>query len=206
MYIAMNRFKVQNGNSIEYRYDALGRLIQILYSDPAQNVTMTYDTGAGANLLGRLASVADPSGLTEYSYDTDGNLEMETRTVNGIVFVTGYSYDAAGNLRSIVYPTGQTVDYQPDPADPATSLLEGRQVPRFVEALDAQALDGARIGILEAYFGSAPEEATAVVDRDDELAAGGIDPDATCEVDVEQLRAAVDILYDFAIRFEDLPG
>jgi RHS repeat-associated protein len=113
------RFKVQNNNSIEYRYDALGRLTNILYSDPAQNVTMTYDSGAGANLMGRLASVADASGLTEYSYDDNGHLEMETRTVNGIVYVTGYSYDAAGNLRSITYPTGQTIDYQPDPADPA---------------------------------------------------------------------------------------
>ena len=39
--------------------------------------------------------------------------------VRGIVYVTGYSYDAAGNLRSITYPTGQTIDYEPDAADPA---------------------------------------------------------------------------------------
>jgi len=34
-------------------------------------------------------------------------------------------------------------------------------VPDFLAALDANALDGARIGILEDYFGSGPEEATA---------------------------------------------
>jgi hypothetical protein len=41
-----------------YRYNPLGRLTHILYDDPAVTVTMTYDTGAGANLLGRLAAEA----------------------------------------------------------------------------------------------------------------------------------------------------
>jgi RHS repeat-associated protein len=113
------RFRVQNGTSIEYQYDALGRLTNILYNDPAQNVTMTYDSGAGNNLLGRLASVTDLSGVTQYSYNANGRLESETRTINGVDYVTGYSYDAAGNLRSITYPTGQTIQYVPDAVDPA---------------------------------------------------------------------------------------
>jgi RHS repeat-associated protein len=102
----------------------LGRLTHILYADTTQNVTMTYDSGAGgANLKGRLASVTDPSGFVEYSYDDNGNVEMATRTVNGVAFVTGYGYDDAGNLRSVAYPTGHTVQYRPDAADPA--LVEG---------------------------------------------------------------------------------
>ena len=113
------RFKIQNNKAIEYRYDLLGRLENILYSDNAQNVTMTYDSGAGANLKGRLSTVTDPSSFVEYSYDADGNVEMETRTVNGVAFVTCYGYDDAGNLRTITYPTGHTVDYQPDATDPA---------------------------------------------------------------------------------------
>lgn len=113
------RFKVQNGTSIEYQYDVLGRLTNILYSDSTQNVTMTYDSGSGNNLLGRLASVTDPSGVTQYSYDADGRLESETLTISGVDYVTGYGYDAAGNLRSIIYPTGQTIQYIPDAVDPA---------------------------------------------------------------------------------------
>ncbi len=113
------RFKIQNGKIVEYRYDLLGRLTDILYSDAAQNVAMTYDSGPGANLLGRLASVTDPSGTVNYSYDSDGRLESETRTVNGTTYVTGYGYDDAGNLRAITYPTGHTVAYQPDAVDPA---------------------------------------------------------------------------------------
>jgi RHS repeat-associated protein len=113
------RYKVQNGTSIEYQYDDLGRLTNILYSDSTQNVTMTYDSGAGNNLPGRLASVTDPSGVTRYSYDADGRLESETRTIGGVDYVTGYGYDAAGNLRSVTYPTGQTIQYVPDAGDPA---------------------------------------------------------------------------------------
>ena len=117
------RFKTQNNNTIEYQYDILGRLTNIIYSDTTQNVTITYDSGTGSNLLGRVASVTDPSGLLEYSYDVDGNVLMETRTINSIPFVTEYDYDDAGNLRSITYPTGHTIEYTADAVDPA--LIDG---------------------------------------------------------------------------------
>jgi YD repeat-containing protein len=55
----------------------------------------------------------------EYSYDVDGNVVMETRTVNSVPFVTEYDYDTAGNLRAVVYPTGHTVEYEADTTDPA---------------------------------------------------------------------------------------
>jgi len=112
------RFKTQNTKTIEYRYDLLGRPTDTFYSDPTQNVTRTYDTGTGHHLLGRLAAVADHSGLIEYSYDAQGKPEQETRTINGIVYTTRYHYDNAGNLQSMTYPTGQIVTYQPDPDDP----------------------------------------------------------------------------------------
>ena len=124
------RFKTHNGQVVEYRYDLLGRLTDMLYSDPAENVAMAYDTGSGANLMGRLAAVSDPSGTVEYSYNADGQLETETRTIGGTIFVTSYLYDAAGNLRTTVYPTGHSVAYQPDPADPArigSVVLDGSQ-------------------------------------------------------------------------------
>ncbi len=117
------RFKAQNNNIIEYQYDILGRLTNIIYSDTAQNVAITYDSGTGSNLLGRVASVTDPSGLLEYSYDVDGNVLMETRTINMVTFVTEYDYDDAGNLRSITYPTGHTIEYTADAIDPA--LIDG---------------------------------------------------------------------------------
>jgi RHS repeat-associated protein len=113
------RYKIQNGQSTEYRYDGESRLTRILYSDPSLNVTYTYDSGSGDNLIGRLSSMTDSSGTTSYSYDDEGNLVSETRTVSGISYTSSYDYDAAGNLRQIVYPTGQTIDYMSDSIDPA---------------------------------------------------------------------------------------
>ena len=45
-----------------------------------------------------------------------------------------------------------------DPADPATRILADSPIPQFVEALDAEALQGARIGVLTALFGDAADD------------------------------------------------
>ncbi len=45
-----------------------------------------------------------------------------------------------------------------DPADPATEVLHDRTLPRFADELDATALQGARLGVLTALFGDAPED------------------------------------------------
>jgi hypothetical protein len=46
----------------------------------------------------------------------------------------------------------------PDPADPATAILDGVRLPRFVESLDPSALRGARLGALTSSFGQATED------------------------------------------------
>jgi amidase len=46
-----------------------------------------------------------------------------------------------------------------DAADPATRALEGRALPDFGASLDAEALDGVRIGIFEPLFGDDPQDA-----------------------------------------------
>ncbi len=112
-------YKIRNDNVVEYQYDVLGRITDTLYSDATQDVAVTYDSGSGSNLLGRVASVSDPSGLVEYSYDVDGNIVSETRTINSVSFVTDYDYDDAGNIRGIVYPTGHVIEYEVDATDPA---------------------------------------------------------------------------------------
>jgi RHS repeat-associated protein len=128
------RYKIQIGQSTEYRYDDESRLTRILYSDPSLNATYTYDTGSGENLIGRLASITDPSGTTSYSYDADGNLVSETRTLSGTRFTTEYAYDAAGNLRQMIYPTGQTIDYVPDNIDPGRIAMVKLDTTRILAA------------------------------------------------------------------------
>lgn len=113
------RFKTWNKETTEYRYDGLGRQTAILYSDPAQNVTLDYDTGRGDYLKGRLARITDAAGTVTYSYDAAGNLVRENETIDDMVYMTRYVYDPAGILRSITYPTGQVIAFQPDAADPS---------------------------------------------------------------------------------------
>jgi amidase len=45
-----------------------------------------------------------------------------------------------------------------DPADPATHLPQGQSRPKFMDALQAGALKGARVGILEPLFGDASDD------------------------------------------------
>ena len=61
----------------------------------------------------------------------------------------------ARNVRDLAIALDVTVGH--DSNDPATDILAGRPLPRFVASLDEEALHGARIGVLEAYFGTAPE-------------------------------------------------
>ncbi len=83
-------------------------------------------------------------------------------SIDGIVPLS-HTQDVGGPLARSVRDLAIALDATvgPDPADPATRILEGRTIPRFVEALDTAALRGARIGVLEALFGDAPEEAAA---------------------------------------------
>jgi Asp-tRNA(Asn)/Glu-tRNA(Gln) amidotransferase A subunit family amidase len=80
-------------------------------------------------------------------------------SIDGILPLA-HSQDTAGPLARTVrdLATGLDATVGPDPADPATLALEGRPLPSFVDALDPEALRGARIGILRALFGASGEQ------------------------------------------------
>jgi YD repeat-containing protein len=107
----------QNGSVTTHSYDDLNRLTDTLYADGMPGVSLTYDSGSGNYLKGRLASVSDASGDRSFSYDTNGFLDTEQRVINGAAYITDYDFDAAGNLRTMVYPTGQVVNFLPDNVD-----------------------------------------------------------------------------------------
>jgi Asp-tRNA(Asn)/Glu-tRNA(Gln) amidotransferase A subunit family amidase len=83
-------------------------------------------------------------------------------SIDGIVPLS-HTQDVGGPLARTVRDLALALDATigPDPADPATAILSGRDLPRFVDALEGASLAGARIGILEAYFATAPEEEEA---------------------------------------------
>jgi len=109
-----------NGTVITYSYDLLNRLTGVSFTDAAQDITYTYDEGA--NALGRLAGMSDPSGSYVYGYDADGNLVSVEKTVDGATYTTGYDYDEAGLLTGMTYPDGRTVSYERDGAGNVTRV------------------------------------------------------------------------------------
>ena len=100
-----------------YHYDVLGRLTRIQYSDPAEDITYTYDQnnqahGAG---IGRVTRITSRHSQIDYRYDPHGNLLSDARKVmvDGHTYEheVGYRYTTGNQLASITYPNGQVVHY-----------------------------------------------------------------------------------------------
>ena len=85
------------------------------------------------------------------------------------VFPMSHSQDITGPLARTVTDAAILLDATAgvDPADPVTTQGDGRAAKSYRDALKADALKGARIGVLRNLFGTAPEdnEAGAVVRR-----------------------------------------
>ncbi|NEQ42484.1 MAG: tandem-95 repeat protein [Leptolyngbya sp. SIOISBB] len=100
----------ERGNRTEYRYDAVGRLIETIYADetPADlsdNPTMTVEYDA----VGRRIAETDALGhTTRYEYDTLGRV-IETTFHDGSS--TQVSYDAAGRRESVTDQEGKVTEY-----------------------------------------------------------------------------------------------
>lgn len=111
-------------------YDALGRALSAVYhlkglSD--ETVTWVYDDTSTFG-IGRLSSMSDPSGVTDYAYDRRGLLLGESGTTQGPYprdHTTQYRYDADGNRTTIIYPSGDVAAYTHDHAGRPRSLSVG---------------------------------------------------------------------------------
>ncbi|MCG7882350.1 MAG: EndoU domain-containing protein [Candidatus Thiodiazotropha endolucinida] len=112
---AGNRLTQTNarGITVNYSYDALNRLTHISYPDTSLNVTYTYDQGTHG--IGKLTSMSDVNGTTNYTYNAYGDLITQTRTSSDSVVTTfSYDYDVHGRLASLTYPSGNSVNYAYD--------------------------------------------------------------------------------------------
>jgi RHS repeat-associated protein len=100
-----------------YTYDALNRPVSVSYADAALETRFVYDVApavcvAGEQFAaGRLASMKDGSGTTQYCYNRFGDLVRKVQTTNGKALTVRYAYTAGGRLTSMVYPDGAMVDY-----------------------------------------------------------------------------------------------
>jgi YD repeat-containing protein len=105
------------GITTSYTYDALNRVTTISYPDSSLNITYTYDeNNTGQNGIGRLTTMTDTSGITQYSYDLRGNLTVMTTIRGAVTLTTGYIYNGNDQLIKLTYPSGRSVDYDYDTA------------------------------------------------------------------------------------------
>lgn len=112
-----------------YTYDALNRLTTIDLPGTDEDITFGYDdTTAGNNGLGRLTSVSDSSGTTDFVYNVHGDITDIDSTVNsqGGATITNdlsFGYDTSGRLSTVTYPSGRVVTYGYDDGTNGTGRL-----------------------------------------------------------------------------------
>lgn len=97
-----------DGVAINQQYDALNRLVKTDYSDTTPDVSLSYDAA------GNLATMADGSGLTSYSYDALNRLISLNYPGRQQV---SYTYDAIGNRTGVTTSGGMQTTYVYDGAD-----------------------------------------------------------------------------------------
>jgi len=121
-----------DGSALFYRYDRLGRLIQINYrpagSTALQSVReIVYDadpdqSSTGRFLDGRIAIARELGNIFRYSYNRAGHLVREEVTTSGVTLVTQREYTLQGHLAAIIYPDGHRVEYSRDDSSSVRSL------------------------------------------------------------------------------------
>jgi amidase len=133
--------------------------------DPSRN--------PGGSSGGTGAAVAASLAAAGMGSDTCGSIRIPAsvnnlvglRPTKGLSSIAGIvplssTQDVGGPLARSVADLAVMLDATigEDPADPATHLQSGQQRPKFMEALNAGALKGVRIGILEPLFGDASDD------------------------------------------------
>lgn len=121
-----------DGRVLQTSRDARGRAIELRDGGGTLLESYAYDTGAGANLAGRLARVAGQFGTKEYSYSPEGHATAITCSLAGVAgtFVTRFEYNSQQQVTRVVYPDGGEVQYQYAP----TGML--RAIPGFVDRIE----------------------------------------------------------------------
>lgn len=127
----------------------------------------------GGSSGGTGAAIAASFAAIGWGSDTCGSIRIPSafgslvglRPTQGLVSRTGvmplsHTQDIAGPLARTVTDLAIALDISvgADVADPQSKLLDGRTIPKFVDALTPGSLRGARIGILRNYFVEADAE------------------------------------------------
>ncbi len=180
----------------------------------------------GGSSGGTGAAIAASFAAVGWGSDTCGSIRIPSsqnnlfglRPTKGLSSIDGiiplsHTQDVGGPMARTATDLAIVLDATigPDPADAATSILAGRELPRFVQSLDANTLRGARLGVLIGAFGDAPEDrvmARVVRDAIEEMEAAGatiVDSVVIPNLDSLTRRAGV-INFEFKFDFIDYLG
>jgi len=92
-----------------YTWDALNRITSRTFpSAPQQNISYSYDSTTNGNHgIGRLTSIQDASGITQYTWDAHGNLTQRSHNDTSVQ----WTYDAANRITQTTYPGGSHIHH-----------------------------------------------------------------------------------------------
>jgi Asp-tRNA(Asn)/Glu-tRNA(Gln) amidotransferase A subunit family amidase len=131
------------------------------------------DRNPGGSSGGSGAAVAASFAAVAWGSDTCGSIRIPSavhnlfglRPTKGLSSIAGivplsHSQDVGGPIARTVMDLAIALDATvgPDTADAATRLLDGQQLPHFVESLDSTSLRGKRFAVMTSYFGEEADD------------------------------------------------
>jgi RHS repeat-associated protein len=96
--------------TVNYTYDALNRVLAEDYTGGSgTEVSYAYDVCADGK--GRLCAATTTDAVTNLTYNPDGAIASEKKTIDGTAYTTSYLYDRQGNVTDLTYPDLSVVKY-----------------------------------------------------------------------------------------------
>jgi RHS repeat-associated protein len=90
---------------------------------PSATSTTSYNGLTITNGKGRRTGMSDGSGQSAWSYDSDGRILTERRTIAGITKSLAYYYNESGALMTLTYPSGLVIENRYNDAGRLTEVL-----------------------------------------------------------------------------------
>jgi RHS repeat-associated protein len=141
-----------------YSYDVLNRLTSKSYSDGTATANYYYEqtsyNGLGiSNGKGRRTGMSDGSGQTAWSYDSNGNVLTERRTIGSVAQTISYTYNLDNSVATVTYPSNRVVTYTPGGAQRPTAAKNTSNNINYAEpsSLAMYAPTGAPLNIVYGY-------------------------------------------------------
>jgi len=111
-----------DAGNVTQTVDPKTQIINYTFNDVNQPLTedytgavgteITYTYGGCTNGTGKLCSAVMTTGAnTSYTYNSNGSIATETKTINGVGYTTSYAYNRKGNVITVTYPDASDVKY-----------------------------------------------------------------------------------------------